>query len=211
MLRQSSERDEAAAASDVERLLALLQQEAKGDPSPTLRIRLEQMASAWLAGRRRLARRRFTLRWAFAGMAGAVILAALLLALHADRHSDSAAGTEARIIPLTAPSVPAVRREAVRRAASASMRKHAVQHTMSGTLQFDRLVAALPYSDSAVATGTATTIQVSVSRDELMSLGFPANAMLEDRRVMAEVTLGDDGLPRAISVPLPFGSGSEMQ
>jgi hypothetical protein len=37
-----------------------------------------------------------------------------------------------------------------------------------------------------------------------LSLGFPLNASLHDRRVVAELTLGDDGLPRAISLPLPL-------
>jgi hypothetical protein len=43
-----------------------------------------------------------------------------------------------------------------------------------------------------------------MSQTELVSLGFPMNAMLHDRRVLAELTLGDDGLPRSISVPLPL-------
>jgi hypothetical protein len=62
----------------------------------------------------------------------------------------------------------------------------------------------LPYSNSAIETGTNTTIQVSMSQSELLSLGFPINATVQDRRIVAELTLGDDGLPRAISVPLPL-------
>ncbi|MGA9241138.1 MAG: hypothetical protein WBW03_04075 [Silvibacterium sp.] len=62
----------------------------------------------------------------------------------------------------------------------------------------------LPYSNSAIATGTDATIQVSMSQSELLSLGFPVNASLHDRRVIAELTLGDDGLPRAVSLPLPL-------
>jgi hypothetical protein len=41
-----------------------------------------------------------------------------------------------------------------------------------------------------------------MSQSELLSLGFPLSATLHDRRVVAELTLGDDGLPRAISLPL---------
>jgi hypothetical protein len=67
-----------------------------------------------------------------------------------------------------------------------------------------RMVIRLPYSNSAVATGTGATIQVDMSQSELLSLGFPLNASLHDRRVVAELTLGDDGLPRAISLPLPL-------
>jgi hypothetical protein len=43
-----------------------------------------------------------------------------------------------------------------------------------------------------------------MSQFELASLGFPVGETLRDRRVVAELTLGDDGLPRAISLPLPL-------
>jgi hypothetical protein len=66
------------------------------------------------------------------------------------------------------------------------------------------MVIWLPYSNGSVDTGTGATIQVSMSQSELMSLGFPLNATLHDRRVVAELTLGGDGLPRAISLPLPL-------
>jgi hypothetical protein len=62
----------------------------------------------------------------------------------------------------------------------------------------------LPYSNSAIETGTDTTIRVAMSRSELFSLGFPVSATVQDGRVVAELTLGDDGLPRAISLPLPL-------
>jgi len=62
----------------------------------------------------------------------------------------------------------------------------------------------LPYSNGAIETGTNTTIRVSMSQAELQSLGFPINATVQDRRIVAELTLGDDGLPRAISLPLPL-------
>jgi hypothetical protein len=67
-----------------------------------------------------------------------------------------------------------------------------------------RMTVRLPYSDAAIDNGTDATIRVSMSQAELASLGFPLNTTLHDRRVVAELTLGDDGLPRAISVPLPL-------
>ena len=67
-----------------------------------------------------------------------------------------------------------------------------------------RLNLELPYSNGAIETGTNTTIRVSMSQAELQSLGFPINATVQDRRIVAELTLGDDGLPRAISLPLPL-------
>ncbi len=62
----------------------------------------------------------------------------------------------------------------------------------------------LPYSDNSIAEGTSTTIQVAMSQSELVSLGFPLAEPLENQRVIAELTLGDDGLPRAITLPLPL-------
>jgi hypothetical protein len=62
----------------------------------------------------------------------------------------------------------------------------------------------LPYSNSAIANGTQATIRVSMSQSDLLALGFPVNATLQDRRIVADLTLGDDGLPRAISLPLPL-------
>jgi hypothetical protein len=62
----------------------------------------------------------------------------------------------------------------------------------------------LPYSNSAIETGTYSMIRVSMSQSELLSLGFPINATVQDRRIAAELMLGDDGLPRAISLPLPL-------
>ncbi len=66
------------------------------------------------------------------------------------------------------------------------------------------MILRLPYSNSAIQTGTDTTIRVSMSQSELQSLGFPINTTVPDTRIVAELTLGDDGLPRAISLPLPL-------
>ena len=69
----------------------------------------------------------------------------------------------------------------------------------------------LPYSNSAIETGIDSTIRVSMSQSELLSLGFPITATVQDRRIVAELTLGDDGLPRAISLPLPLQVMKEKQ
>ncbi|MHB1958319.1 MAG: hypothetical protein ACYCO5_04735 [Acidobacteriaceae bacterium] len=66
------------------------------------------------------------------------------------------------------------------------------------------MIVRLPYSDNVIATGTSTTIEVSMSQSELVSLGFPLPQSLQNRRFIADLTLGDDGLPRAISLPLPL-------
>jgi hypothetical protein len=88
-------------------------------------------------------------------------------------------------------------------AAKFSRTRHAPSKWAQSSTQ-RRMIVRLPYSDSAIDTGTDATIRVSMSEAELASLGFPMNTTLHDRRVVAELTLGDDGLPRAISVPLPL-------
>lgn len=67
-----------------------------------------------------------------------------------------------------------------------------------------RMIVRLPYSNDSIATGTSTTIRVSMSQSELVSLGFPMSETVQDRQVVAELTLGDDGLPRTISLPFPL-------
>jgi hypothetical protein len=86
-------------------------------------------------------------------------------------------------------------------------RRPAIHRPHSGLAQAQgarRMTMQLPYSNSAIETGTYSMIRVSMSQSELLSLGFPINATVQDMRIAAELTLGDDGLPRAISLPLPL-------
>jgi hypothetical protein len=43
-----------------------------------------------------------------------------------------------------------------------------------------------------------------MSQYELASVGFPVSGAKGDSHIVAELTLGDDGLPRSISLPLPL-------
>ena len=64
----------------------------------------------------------------------------------------------------------------------------------------------LPYSNRDIANGTDTTVRVGVSREELTALGFPLGDVTGNGKYLAEVALGDDGLPRSIRIPLPLRS-----
>jgi hypothetical protein len=77
------------------------------------------------------------------------------------------------------------------------------RETRFSGVQLSKVVIPLPYSDSAVRTGTEVTVPILLSQEELMSLGVPVNPAIHDRQFVADLLLGDDGLPRAISVPLP--------
>jgi hypothetical protein len=64
----------------------------------------------------------------------------------------------------------------------------------------------LPYSNRDIANGTGTAVSVQVSREELMALGYPIDDVAGDHKYLAEIALGDDGLPRSIRIPLPLRS-----
>lgn len=93
-----------------------------------------------------------------------------------------------------------------------SSRKVIVVHSrQAGHLPLRKAVAAstsfdftFPYSNPDITNGTATTIQVSVSREDLFALGIPLSDGSSQSRYLAEVAIGDDGLPRSIYVPLPL-------
>ena len=208
MLQKRSIRNKPAEVSGVDDLLGLLGDLSQRDPSPAIRAHLDDLCSQRLQQKRVLRDTQpRTFSWLKASFAAA-LLAALGLAaawiVHLRQSKDMRAvngsagtpasmssGKEARVAPSgplpTPPS--AVNRRSRPKLRAASARE---------------MVIRLPYSNSSVDTGTGATIQVSISQSELLSLGFPLNATLHDRRVVAELTLGDDGLPRAISLPLPL-------
>jgi hypothetical protein len=202
-----------AAASRVDNLLGLLSVLSQDDPPRALRGRLEVLSSRRL--RREvesgvLARRPrtgFLLRFE-AVLAVAVLITigmAAVFAAHFRRPATLQPKIESRVIPPSAPLDPGL--GAPPPAASPESTLPAARHSLRTLIQDNpsqRMTVRLPYSDAAIDTGTDATIRVSMSQAELASLGFPMNTTLYDRRVLAEVTLGDDGLPRAISVSLPL-------
>jgi hypothetical protein len=65
---------------------------------------------------------------------------------------------------------------------------------------------ALPFSDPTLANGTNVTIRMTFSDAELLALGVAPDEGKGRQFYVADVVLGDDGLPRAIRV-LPNISG----
>jgi len=59
---------------------------------------------------------------------------------------------------------------------------------------------ALPFSDPSLATGTNVTIRLALSDAELLALGVRPDENKRGQLYLAEVVLGDDGLPRAITL-----------
>ena len=212
MSEQRSTRTEIEAVSRVERLLGLLGELTQRDPSPALRERLRALAAQRLRedpgyAAQDVGKGRGMPLWfkpAFAALLlGATGLAGVLVA-HFRAHEPVSADRAAKGIrsvssPENKPNVAFAPQFAGRRS-----EVHRRQPARAQAASTGRMTMQLPYSNSAIETGTDTTIPVSMSQSDLVSLGFPINATIHDRRIAAELTLGDDGLPRAISLPLPL-------
>jgi hypothetical protein len=220
MSEQQSKRTRNEDVSRMDHLLGVLGDLSRRDPSPTLRDRLSVLASQRLkdnpgrtARLRALGRRPFM--WLKPTFAVACIVAATLatgFAVHFFGHGHvQNAGTAKANPPAISPETRARTVPAARPFVGKSLK---VNHSHSALVQPrspQQMTMRLPYSNGAIETGTDSTIRVSISQSELLSLGFPINATVQDRRIVAELTLGDDGLPRAISLPLPLEVIKEKQ
>jgi hypothetical protein len=208
MVEQRSTSTEPIDASRMEYLLGALRSMSKQDPPPALRERLRLLSHQRLRTGVEPGARAGLRSWLKPAFVLALLTVIGLLALRVTRLYRSEplrAGMELRVSPPKAPS--SIRSAAEPVIRGVNIKSTRPRHSLPGLPQntiAQRMVVRLPYSNSAIETGTDATIRVSMSQTELVSLGFPMNATLHDRRVLAELTLGDDGLPRSISVPLPL-------
>lgn len=199
-----SEQRQAADADLLDRLLAGLRTRSRMDPPAALRSRLAQLSEARLIpdrGGRRLSgmhSRRFL---GLAAALSALSVGAILIGFWIDQKNPPASTEHTGTSSSQGSSAVAQRRAPAVSSPAGSPRNES-RGTMQMTLVEPRnLVFALPYSSGAVATGTGATIPISISQNQLAAMGFPAQPTAGDRRVAANLILGDDGLPRAISVP----------
>ncbi len=198
-----------ADAPRVEYLLGVLRSLSQQGPPAALRDRLELLAFERLRGGAKLGpglRSRF--RPAFAAVLLIVIGTFAALVAYVHRPEFSRAAIEPLVVqPGVAQPEETFSSGALSAVPAAAAKPAKIRHASSRLAENTparRMVVRLPYSNSAIDTGTDATLRVSMSQAELVSLGFPMNGTLHDRHVVAELTLGDDGLPRAISVTLPL-------
>jgi hypothetical protein len=200
-VEQRSKHTPSADAPRVDYLLRVLSALSQTDPPPALRGRLELLSSSRLSNGPRLLRLKPVFALAFLVAIG--ITAAFTAYLH--RPAPLQTKIESRMAPPDASPARALR--APPAAPSPESPMPATRHSLPKWPRYNtsqRMTVRLPYSDAAIDTGTDATIRVSMSQAELAALGFPITTTLHDRRVLADLTLGDDGLPRAISVSLPL-------
>jgi hypothetical protein len=208
MLEQRPEPTETADVPRVEYLLGVLRSLSQQGPPPVLRDRLELLACERLSAAKVEPRLRSPSRpWLRAAFAAALLIligTVVALVAYVHRSEPLRAGIEPPAASqLKEPFSSAVLSAVPTAAVKPSTIRHGLPRLAGNTIA-RRMVVRLPYSNSAIDTGTDATLRVSMSQAELVSLGFPMNGTLHDRHVVADLTLGDDGLPRAISVTLPL-------
>lgn len=220
MSEQQSKRMEAEDGSRANDLLGLLSDLSQQDPPPALRERLAALAASRLGenpgnAERPAGKGRRTRTWLKPTLAtGLLVVLGLttVFVIHFWREESAQAKRTAKVShPVDTSEYTTPVASAPRRLAARQSRIHHSRPVFAPPSGARQMTMRLPYSNNAIQTGTDATIQVSMSQSELLSLGFPINATVPDRRVMAELTLGDDGLPRAISVPLPLEMMKEKQ
>lgn len=200
------------APSDADHLLVLLRSLTRlHDPPPAIRERLAQLSAQRLGTHPHPKRKRWLPRMVPAAVCilfACAVVAGILVHRQNRPHTMNRAAVASPAVPESArpvqpassaiPAVPSARHRPFRKPSSPAV-------------QLSKVVIPLPYSDSAVATGTEVSVPVILSQDELMSLGVPMSPAIHDRQYLADLLLGDDGLPRAISVPLPPGVLAEKR
>jgi hypothetical protein len=213
MTEHQSKRMQAEDFSRVDYLLSVLSDLSKQDPSPVLREQMRALAADRLKenisnssqSRATDRRRLIQLKPVFTAALLTAVGFAIILVVYFRKQKSAPADGIAR---LNQPVISAGSKPYVARTPQSSIiRQTKVLRSRSTVVESTstrRMTIRLPYSNSAIETGTGTTIRVSMLQSELLSLGFPINATVQDRRIVAELTLGDDGLPRAISLPLPL-------
>jgi hypothetical protein len=197
----------------VDRLLGLLGDLSKQGPSPALRERFgslvaERHTRHAVDDKRRRGTAHGPRGWLKFALAGAFLFAvgiSTMIRTHFERRKPI--GTEGA--PKASSSVGSLDNKirpapAVRSSNESARKGHRLHPATTPSTGGQQMAIRLPYSNSAIQNGTDTVIRISMSQSELFSLGFPISATAQDRRVVADLTLGDDGLPRAISLPLPL-------
>jgi hypothetical protein len=201
-------REERPDQVELEQLLDWLKRVEGQGPSPAVRNRLQSLHAERL---RQAEVRDESSRWRVFwlspivsfGVVTAVVVAGIWLAPH--RWEQRQADTHAVIqSPAATPADVGLAAAAASHSKGAALVAHHALHRVTKAPSPQRMVVQLPYSNSAIATGTSTTVEVSMSQYELASVGFPVSGAKGDSHIVAELTLGDDGLPRSISLPLPL-------
>jgi hypothetical protein len=133
-------------------------------------------------------------------LAATVLLAALVLTIAAmvskrSGHSDQTSKVLAPANPLPPPVLETQR---ARPQAPPSSKAKMHQHPKVANPQ--PVFVTLPFSDPSLMTGTSVTIRLALSDAELLAMGIRPIEGDPSGSYVADLVLGDDGLPRAIRI-----------
>jgi hypothetical protein len=178
--------------SRVDALLRKLSQESPREAPPRVRQHMENAVQRYrpskpLGGRRWL-------------LAAAVLLAALALSIGAmiSKRSAYISPTSRLLPPVNTPLSPVLEKHAITTNALPSAKLKRQQHAKPVNPQ--PVFVRLPFSDPALMTGTSVTIRLALSDAELLAMGIRPIESDPSRSYVADLVLGDDGLPRAIRI-----------
>jgi hypothetical protein len=74
------------------------------------------------------------------------------------------------------------------------------RHKQSNVVNPQPVFVRLPFSDPTLMAGTSVTIRLALSDAELLAMGIRPIETDPSRSYVADLVLGDDGLPRAIRI-----------
>jgi hypothetical protein len=200
----------------IEHLFQLLKDASVQEPSPHLRERIAELSAARLQSKDLasvfIRRSPLNDRWAFVLPGVALVFAAILILRFIPRPMPQGQLQARQVVPReSVPSSPRVPGNPSRSArALAPARPHLPKptrrrgETIPAAEARNPLTVSLPYSNSEISTGNSTIVRVSMPQSQLAALGLPLPALASNSRILADVTLGDDGLPKSISLPLPL-------
>jgi hypothetical protein len=195
--------------SHTEELLRLLRETSPQEPSPYIREQLEAMGSLQFSSKPFLRWRQALQHhwlWALPVAALAILVVVMFLPIRPQVAALDLQATPPGVPPsLGSNSYPSNPRAPEASAPVASTKKTThVPNAVPKAKPMDRLTVPLPYSNPDISTGTSTVVRVAMPQVQLAALGLPLPAVAADSRIIADVTLGDDGLPKSISLPLPL-------
>lgn len=176
----------------VDALMRKLSQESPRQAPHRVRLQMENAVQRYrpsepLAGNRWL-------------LAAAVLLAALVLTIGTtiSKRSGHSNPTSKVLAPANTQPPPVLETQRARPQAPPSGKASGHQHPKVANPQ--PVFVRLPFSDPTLMTGTSVTIRLALSDAELLAMGIRPIESDPSGSYVADLVLGDDGLPRAIRI-----------
>jgi hypothetical protein len=177
--------------SQVDALMRQLAQESPREAPHRVRLHLESAVQRDRPSRPLLGR-----RWL---LAAAAVVAALTLTIGAmiSKRSGHISPTSKVLLPVNTQPPPVLETHKVtRKAPRAEVNRRQPPKAANPQPVFVRL----PFSDPTLMTGTSVTVRLALSDAELLAMGIRPIESDPSRSYIADLVLGDDGLPRAIRI-----------